>query len=36
MQFSITGQGKGDLLLQVTAWTDLTACRSKNATMSSI
>jgi hypothetical protein len=34
MKFSITGQGKGDLLLQVTAWEGLTVCRSKYATMS--
>ena len=24
MTFSMTGQGKGDLLIQVTAWTGLT------------
>ena len=24
MQFSMTGQAKGDLLIQVTAWADLT------------
>jgi hypothetical protein len=26
MKFSVTGQVKGDLLIQVTAWTGLTVC----------
>jgi hypothetical protein len=28
MKFSMTGQEKGDLLIQVTAWTDLTVYKT--------
>ena len=29
MKFSMTGQEKGDLLIQVTAWAGLTTCEYK-------